>query len=60
LFKQQLDKVRLHYRNAKAALLGKTPEIDVDDPSYDAFVTEIEHNGKIRQGIRVGEKVFLR
>lgn len=59
-FKQQLDRVRFHYQNVKDSLLGKPPQIDVDHPSYDSLVSEIEVNGQKVIGLAIGDTVYIR
>jgi hypothetical protein len=59
-FKQQLDRVRFHYQNVKDSLLGKPPQIDIDHPSYDSLVSEIEDNGQKVTGLAIGDTVYIR
>ena len=59
-FKQQLDRVRFHYKNVKDSLLGKPPQLDIDHPSYDSLVSKITHDGKEVIGLAVGDTVYIR
>lgn len=59
-FKQQLDRVRFHYQNVKDSLLGKPPKIDIDHPSYDSLVSEIDYNGQKVIGLAIGDTVYIR
>lgn len=43
-FKQQLDKVRYHYKNVRNAILGKPVEVDYNRPEYQQYI--VENNNK--------------